>query len=185
MKKLSIAATALCLMLATTALAGNGKKVAPLDRDKDVVKVSAIAYGGYNFMESSPLVGGAIAVEAFFIRAELEGGWSYVDTNLAPSRKNFGYFSPSVGIVFGKKFQYYLMGGATTWCYIATTEVTECAQDRFFSDLFRWKVKSGFNITFGKRIFLNIEGGYVFNSQSPRYITFNNAYTRLGIGYRF
>lgn len=185
MKKLYFVATALFLMLATTALAGNGTKVAPLDRDKDVVKVSALAYGGYNFMEKAPIIGGAVALEAFFIRAELEGGWSYVDTQLTPSRKEFGYFSPSIGVVFGKKLQFYMMGGATTWCNIATTAVTECPEDRFFADVFCWKVKSGFNITFGKRIFLNIEGGYVFNKDKTGYVPFDNAYGRVGLGYRF
>ena len=173
------------LITVSVAELGAQGKIAPLDRSEELLKSSVIVYGGYNFLENTPLVGGAVALDVSFFRMELEGGWSYANTSLNPSRKNFGYFSPTVGVVFGKKFQYYLMGGATTWAMVEKKEVTQCSEDRFFTDDLHFKVKTGFNITFGERIFLNIEGGYMFLWRRAGYDEFPNAYARIGLGYRF
>lgn len=146
-------------------------------------ELSITAYGGYNFLEKAPLAGGTVAVDVNFIRAELDYGWSYV---MAPKRRDFTYFSPSIGFVLGRKSQVYLMGGFTGWPYVIKKGYSECQYDVFNAKLFHFHVQLGTNIALGKGVFASVRAVYVIpKNRQESCINYQNLALRAGIGYWF
>lgn len=154
--------------------------------EKDVLKVSAIAFGGYNFSEQQPLGGFAVGLNAFCLRAEVEIAWTQLDSYVSTSPKRFICFNPSIGVSVGNKHEFYAMFGYTNFGYVQTTEVTECRKDRFLSDLVHLKTKAGCNFALGKRFIINAELAYVIpRPERTGYVYYKNLAVRTGIGYRF
>ena len=154
--------------------------------DKSLLKVSANAFGGYNFLEKQPIGGFAVAFNAFCFRAEVEFSWTQLDTYVSENPERFMCFNPSVGVSFGNKHEFYAMLGATNFGFIETTEVSECSKDRFYSDLFHLKTKAGCNFALGKRLFINTELAYILpKHENAGYVYYQNLALRAGLGYRF
>lgn len=154
--------------------------------DKWDLKASVILYGGYNILEKAPAAGAAVGLDVNFIRAELDIGWSYLDAYSVPVRKHLAYFSPSVGFAYGKKVQGYIMAGCTTWGVVESAGVTHCAENKFSSDLFHWKVKAGANVMVSRKFFINADLGYMFPKDAKDgYLYYENLTLRIGAGCRF
>jgi len=152
--------------------------------DKWKLQAQVLAYGGINVLETAPLAGIAVGMEVNFIRAEFDLGWTYLDTRL--KRKNFVYFSPSVGLAIGKKVRGYLMAGLTTWGYVRTPEAGKCGNTKFLADELYGKLKAGADIKINRRLFVNVDIGYMFSKKAAvGYDDFDNLSFRAGVGYRF
>ena len=147
---------------------------------------SPMVYGGYNFLENTALAGVAVPIYTNFIRAEIDLGYSYANTYLG--RKSFVCFSPTLGIQYGGKVRGYLMFGCTNGAYIEKVgaQYYDCPTDKFFSDLFHMKVKCGVDVLLTKKLFLNVDLGYVFADNSDDYYQhFENLALRTGVGWKF
>ena len=147
---------------------------------------SPTLYGGYNFLENTAITGVAIPIYVNFLRAELDVGYSYLNTYLG--HKDFVYFSPSIGLQYGNKVRGYLMFGWTNWPHLIKVGAPnyECPGDRFYSDLIHAKLKCGLEVVLTKKLFLNVDLGYVFTSKGDDYHQyFDNFALRTGIGWRF
>ncbi len=187
MKKIIFIVVAAMFALTTAAQAQNYKSwKAPKD-EPDLLRASALAYVGYNFLENAPMGGVALGLNCYCVRAELDFGFSSLKTpTLEKKRHSLGYFSPSIGLSFGDKYEFYGMVGFTTWGYIATTEVTECAKDKFHKDLVHCRLKVGSNIMISDKFFVNVDLSYMIpKSSEVGYVYFDNLALRAGIGYRF
>ncbi len=159
---------------------------APKD-DPDLLRASVLAYGGYNFLEKAPTGGVALGVNCYCLRAEVDIGVSAIKTpTLDRKRHNLMYFSPSIGVAFGDKYEFYGMVGYTSWGTILTTQITECSKDKFSADFLHWRLKVGSNIMVSKRLFVNAELSYMI-PKNPEfgYVYFENLMLRVGVGYRF
>lgn len=155
------------------------------DRDWKL-HVSPTVYGGYNCLENAPIAGVAVPIYVNFIRAELDFGYTYLNTYLG--HKDFMTFSPSIGVQYGNKVRGYAMYGWTTWANITKVGApnSKCPTDRFYSDLFHHKIKGGVEVILTKKLFLNAEVGYVFSRESSTYYeNFSNLSLRAGLGWRF
>lgn len=176
----------LCIvLLITTAMLSFSKTREDYRRhlDWNRPEISIIAYGGYNFLEKAPLVGGSVAIDINFIRAELECGWSYV---MAPQHRDFTYFAPSLGFVFGHKSQVYLMGGCSGWPFLLKKEVSGCANDKFDTSLLHFQVQLGTNIALGRNVFAHIRATYVVPRKNENVnINYQNLALKVGLGYWF
>lgn len=155
--------------------------------DKDwKLHCSPTLYGGYNFLENTAIAGVAVPIYVNFLRAELDVGYSYLNTYMG--HKDFVYFSPSLGLQYGNKVRGYLMFGYETWPYITKVGALnyECPEDRFYSDLIHAKIKCGLEVVLAKKLFLNVDLGYVFANKSDLYHQhFENLALRTGVGWRF
>lgn len=153
------------------------------ERGRDELKFNASVYGGYNFTGDAPVYGGILAFEAYFLRADLDFGWTTINHPLC--NKHFSTFGPSVGLFVGDKYKMYAMYGFQTYGYVATTEVTECPTDRFKTDGFHHKIKFGFQATVWERMFVSVELAHLFPIRATGYIYFPNTNARVGLGWKF
>jgi len=151
------------------------------------LRASLLAYGGYNFLEEAPAGGVAVGLNLYCLRAEVDLGFSSIDTpSLDQKHHNLMFFSPSVGVSFGNKFEFYAMVGCINWGSISTRAVTECGKDKFSSDLFHWRLRAGSNIMVSRKIFVNVDLSYMIPKDAKDgYVYFDNLMLRAGVGYRF
>ena len=143
-------------------------------------------YGGYNFLENTAITGVALPIYANFIRAEIDVGYSYLNTYLG--HKDFVYFSPTLGLQYGNKVRGYLMWGYTTWTHITKVGAPnyDCKTDKFFSDQLHAKIKGGVEVILTQKLLLNLDLGYIFTSKSSDHIVcYDNLSLRTGLGWRF
>ncbi|MBQ7304095.1 MAG: hypothetical protein IJW75_04170 [Alphaproteobacteria bacterium] len=173
------------LCLAATVLSmGCAWAIKPYEsKTKDELKFDVALYGGYNFTGNMPVFGSVIGFEAFFLRADLDIGGTSVNHPLC--NKFFPTISPSLGFVIGNKHKAYVMAGFQNYGYIATTDITECAADNFYSDAVHFKVKLGYQCTVWKRLFLSAEVCHLFEKKETGCITFPNSNVRIGAGWKF
>ena len=148
--------------------------------------VAPTVYGGYNCLENAPIAGVALPFNVNFIRAELDLGYTYLNTYLG--HKDFMTISPSVGVQYGNKVRGYLMYGFTNWAYIVKVGCpnNNCPVDRFYSDVFHHKLKGGVEVILTKKLFLNAEVSCLITDGSDVYFEkFGNLALRAGLGWRF
>ena len=148
--------------------------------------VSPTVYGGYNCLENAPIAGVAIPFNVNFIRAELDLGYTYLNTDLG--HKDFPTFSSALGVQYGNKVRGYLMYGWSTWAYITRVGApgSNCPNDRFYSDLFHHKIKGGVEVVLTKKLFLNAEVSYLFSKGSSVYYEmYDNLALRAGLVWKF
>lgn len=185
MKKLFVMAL-IAISVSAVQAQGYTSWKAPKD-DPDLLKFSILAYGGYNLLENAPLGGVALGFNCYCIRAEVDFGCSSLKTpSLATKHHKLAYISPSIGLSFGDKCEFYAMVGFMNWGYILTTSVTECQKDKFSKSLLHCRLKAGCNFMVAKKIFINADLSYLIPKDSVSgYIYFDNLALRLGVGYRF
>ena len=153
------------LFLSATVLSIGIAEAKPYDeKTRDEIKFDVSLYGGYNFTGNAPVFGGVVGFEALFLRADLDIGATSINHPLC--NKLFPTISPSLGVFFGDKHKVYLMGGVQNYGYIATTQVTNCATDGFYSDGIHFKVKLGYQCTVWKQLFVGVEACHLFNCKS-------------------
>lgn len=153
------------------------------DKTRDELKFDISLYGGYTFTGNSPVFGTVIGIEAFFLRADLDIGATTINHQLC--NKYFTTIGPSLGFVVGKKHKAYLMGGFQNYGYIATSDLTQCPVDRFYSDGLYFKAKVGYQCTVWKQLFLGVEASHLFSSQSKGFTRFPDSNIKIGVGWRF
>lgn len=154
--------------------------------DRSRLKISTTVFGGYNVLEDQPVGGLAVAFNAFCLRAEIELGWTKLNTYLSDKPKRFAYFNPNIGLSFGNENEFYAMVGATNFGYIMTTEVSECNSDKFLYDLFHLKTKIGGNFAVGGNFILNVELACIVpQRECAGYVYYDGLFLRVGAGYRF
>lgn len=91
MKKIIFIVVAAMFALTTAAQAQNYKSwKAPKD-EPDLLRASALAYVGYNFLENAPMGGVALGLNCYCVRAELDFGFSSLKTpTLEKKRHSWG-----------------------------------------------------------------------------------------------
>ena len=152
-------------------------------RDKSHLKFDASLFGGYNFTGNGAVYGGTFAVEAFFIRADLDFGGTTINHPLCD--KHFTTFGPSLGVFVGENYKMYAMYGFQTYATIATTTVTNCPTDQLYTDNFYHKLKFGFQTTVWERMFVSVELARLFPVRKAGFIVFPNTSANLGVGWKF
>lgn len=146
-------------------------------------KLSVSAYGGYNITGNAPVYGGVCAIEVLCFRADFDLGGTTINHQLC--NKHFFTLSPSIGLVVGEKHKVYVMYGLQTYAYIATMVVTECEEDRLFTDMAYNKLKLGYQCTVWKQMFISLELSHLFQPHQHGYLYFPSNDVRLGIGWKF
>jgi len=98
------------------------------------------------------------ALEAGFLRLQLETGTFAIDDLGTNKRHVTQYFAPSLGVVCGSKHLFYLLAGATTWpMWIKNGEIVALKKD-----IWHFKLDAGFDFRLNDLFFINIGGTYVF-----------------------
>ena len=148
---------------------------------RDVV-VDITARGGYNFMESVPLAGGAVGVEFWGLRAELEAGWTYFNMPSDLLKQDFCYISPMIGYSYGFNHSVYAMVGITNWGYLENGK----NEQQFRQDIIYGKLKVGCNLFLTRNLFVNLDLSYLLPRRMENYcITYKGFNLKGGIGFRF
>lgn len=179
------------LMFAVMMAATSTRAQAQSDYWKDDrLKASVIVFSGANVLEPAPIYGAALGLNCYFLRAEIEFGGSYIDPGYSFSRQHLMYFSPSFGLAhtFCDNYEVYLMSSWTNWGHTTLKDApnNQCGHNVFDKDIFHWRIKVGTNITLWKKLFANVEVGYMFpKSEKSGYVQYDNLTVRAGIGYRF
>lgn len=176
------------LLAATVLSAGSleAKKrlLSPYDqRTREELKFNASVYGGYNFTGAAPVYGGIVAVESYFLRADLDFGGTTINHPLCD--KHFTTFGPSLGVFVGENYKMYAMYGFQTYATIATTAVTNCPTDQLYTDNFYHKLKFGFQATVWERMFVSVELARLFPVRKAGFIVFPNTSANVGVGWKF
>lgn len=146
-------------------------------------KFNACIYGGYNVTGNTPVYGGIFAVEVLCLRADLDFGGTTLDHPLC--NKHFPTFSPSFGLFIGEKHKFYVMGGLQTYAYVATTMVTNCTEDKFFTDRACAKLKIGYQCAVWKQLFVSLEASHLFKPHQLGYVYFPSSNIHIGVGWKF
>ena len=148
---------------------------------KDVT-VDITARGGYNSMENVPLVGAAVGVQFYGLRAELEAGWTTFNMPTPLAKENFCYISPMIGYYYGLNHTVYAMIGITNWGY--TDLYYE--EPMFKQDIIRAKLKVGGNLFINEHIFLNLDLNYIIPNRMGEYCLTYKGFNLLGgVGFKF
>ena len=146
------------------------------------VTVDITARGGYNFMENVPLAGGAVGVQFWGLRAEIEAGWTPFNLPNGLNKKDFCYISPMIGYSYGFSHNLYAMIGVTNWGYVDT----HLGEPLFRQDIMRPKIKIGGNLFVSKHIFINVDLSYMFPKQMNECcINYKGFDLKGGIGFKF
>ncbi|MBQ2810981.1 MAG: hypothetical protein IJF12_02305 [Alphaproteobacteria bacterium] len=148
---------------------------------KDVT-VDITARGGYNFMENVPLAGGAVGVQFWGLRAELEAGWTSFNLPEGILKKDFCYISPMIGYSYGFNHKLYAMVGFTNWGYVDYYD----KQPMFKQDIICAKIKVGGNLYITEHLFVNLDLSYLFPKHMDEYcLTYKGFNLMGGLGFRF
>lgn len=152
-------------------------------RDKSHLKFDASLFGGYNFTGNGAVYGGTFAVEAFFIRADVDVEGTSVNSPLC--KKPFISCGPSIGVFVGKKHKVYAMYGIQNYAAIITTDVTNCARDVFYTDLLHHKLKFGYQAAVWENLFVSAEVCHLVKAKLDGHIMFPYTDAHIGLGVRF
>ena len=127
--------------------------------------VDITARGGYNALENAPLASGAVAVQIFGLRTEIEVGWAQF--RLADlTTKNLCAVSAMVGYIYEFGHAIYAMAGITNWGIdeFPTTDyptIDSYTTSSSLGNSLRGKVKVGANLFVTNRMFFNIDLSYI------------------------
>lgn len=139
-----------------------------------------VLYGAYNILENKPMAGMTLGCDLNHFVFELEMGWSYMSY---VSTNHFYYVCPSVGAVWGKRYQIYILAGISQWVYMHYSEKDNVYT--FYSDAWFPKLKLGNDIYISKQVFINLELQYAIPIKSSGMIPFQNLAFKTGIGFSF
>ena len=146
------------------------------------VTVDITARGGYNFMGNVPLAGGAVGVDFYGLRAEIEAGWTLFDMPAGVPKKDFCYISPMIGYVYGFNHNLYAMVGFTNWGY---TDLYD-PEPAFKQDIIRGKIKVGANLFVTRHVFINLDLSYLFPKRMDQYVITSKGLNLCGgVGFKF
>lgn len=113
---------------------------------------------GYSLYQKEVIGDITAALEAGFLRLQLETGTFAIDDLGTNKRRTTQYFAPSLGVVYGSKHLFYLLAGATTWpMWIKNGEIVA-----FKKGIWHFKLDAGFDFRLNDLFFINIGGTYVF-----------------------
>ncbi len=141
-----------------------------------------IVQGGYNFLENAPITSGAIVMQLWKIRMEMDIGWTQC-TLPDNSKSNFCCISTMVGYSYTTKHSFYALIG------IANCGVTEITTDENhpykLESIMSGKVKLGCNLFVTKKLFFNIGLSYLWpplKNHSNFYDTHTGLNLTAGLG---
>ena len=171
------------VLLLAVVLPFSAKAYSPYGGYSDVT-VDLTARGGYNFFENTPLVSGAVGLDFWGVRAELELGWTQLNIPESLAKKDLCIVSPMIGYTYGYSHKLYAMVGVSTWGY---TEVSgKSGQNYSWHNSLCGKVKVGANMYMTNNFFINVDVSYLIpvSSKTPS-IDYRGFNTCVGVGYRF
>ena len=148
------------------------------------VHVDVTARGGYNFLEKTPLVGGALGVNFSGFRAEVEVGYASFNTCYDFSKKGFCYVSPMFGYVYGFNHEVYAMAGIMTG---GLSEEDFTTGEIFYrDDAIYGKLKAGCNFFVTSNLFVNLDMSYIVpRNYDYRCCSYEGLNFQVGVGVRF
>jgi len=139
------------------------------------VKGSYLLYGGYNFLEKTPITGVQLCCNIGYLKGDIELGWSYILKQQA--KNHFYYVAFSAGPQIGNKTKYYALLGVITW--------SGFLKNNFYSDIWRARLKIGSDVFLSKKVYLNVGIGYIFPCRNVSYEYSKLLSTQIGLGFRF
>lgn len=147
---------------------------------------TAIARGGYDFVNKTPNINVGIGFSIGIFKAELEiGGTQFILPDL--SEYKMPYAATMCGFTFGTKHSVYAMIGITNWALVELnsddhTKYTLC-------DGFRGKAKIGANFSLTERLIFNVDlsGICPYFRRQPNqrcYVDYTNVFLSAGLGFK-
>ena len=123
------------------------------------------ARGGYNALENAPLASGAVAVQIFGIRTEIEVGWAQFRLPDLTTQ-NLCAVSAMVGYTYEFGHAIYVMAGITNWGVNEFPTTGYPTTDGYtipssLGNSLRGKVKVGANLFVTNHLFFNIDLSYI------------------------
>lgn len=151
------------------------------------VAVDVTARGGYNFLEKSPIAGGAVGVNIWGFRAEFELGWTRFKM-WDQDQKDLFYLAPMVGYCYSWGHDCYAMFGVSNWGSFG--HIKDYYPEYAWKDTMCGKLKIGGNFFLSEHFFINVEASYMFPFYSRYYgvpveLIYQGFNLCAGVGVRF
>lgn len=148
------------------------------------VNVDVTARGGYNFLEKAPVVGGALGVNFYGFRAEIEVGYASFNTCYNFSKQDFCYVSPMFGYVYGFNHEFYAMIGIMTGGLSEEDYYT--GEFSYRESAIYGKIKTGCNLFVTRNLFFNLDLSYIVpRDYDYRCCSYEGLNFQIGVGFRF